>query len=145
MPLAEVLRRHLEPGAPDALAFGRTPTVPFDPTSVGERADRAWKAARLDRITLHECRHTFASLLIAAGANPKAVQTYMGHSSITITLDLYGHLMPGSELEVAGLLDKYLDRQLEGTPWGTRGERSSGLERSQAVSSRSGPQRLFEL
>ena len=34
----------------------------------------------------------------------------MGHSSITVTLDRYGHLMPGSEEEAAGLLDAYLDR-----------------------------------
>lgn len=69
----------------------------------------------------------------------------MGHASITITLDLYGHLLPGSELEVAGLLDDFLKKSLRDTPWGTRGEPRSGLERSQAVSSRPGPQRLFEL
>jgi integrase len=145
VPMAQVLRRHLDPGEPDALAFGRTPASPVDATSLGQRADRAWKAAGLDRITLHECRHTFASLLIAAGANPKAVQTYMGHASITITLDLYGHLLPGSELEVAGLLNAYLDKSLRGTPWGTRGERRSGFERSQAVSSGREPGRLFDL
>ena len=32
--------------------------------------------------------------MIAAGANPKALQTFMGHSSITVTLDRYGHLFP---------------------------------------------------
>src|SRR4051794_5607044 len=50
---------------------------------------------------LHESRHTFASLMIAAGSNAKALSTYMGHSSITITLDRYGHLMPGNETEAA--------------------------------------------
>jgi hypothetical protein len=55
------------------------------------------KAAGLDRITLHACRHTFASLMIAAGVNAKALQSYMGHSSIRVTFDLYGHLMPGNE------------------------------------------------
>jgi len=59
-------------------------------------------------ITLHECRHTFASLMIAAGVNAKALSTYMGHA--TITLDRYGHLMPGNEAEAAGLLDTYLQR-----------------------------------
>jgi integrase len=59
-------------------------------------------------VTLHECRHTFASLMIAAGVNPKALQTFMGHSSITVTLDRYGHLFPGSEEEAAVLLDAYL-------------------------------------
>jgi integrase len=46
--------------------------------------------------------------MIAAGVNVKALSTYMGHSSITITLDRYGHLMPGNEQEAAGLLDTYL-------------------------------------
>ena len=40
--------------------------------------------------------------MIAAGVNAKALSTYMGHSSITITLDRYGHLMPGNEEEAAG-------------------------------------------
>ena len=57
----------------------------------------------LARITLHECRHTFASLMIAAGVNAKALSTYMGHANISITLDRYGHLMPGNEGEAASL------------------------------------------
>jgi hypothetical protein len=63
----------------------------------------------LDRMQMQECRHTFASLMIAAGVNAKALSIFMGHSSITITMDRYGHLMPGSEDEAAGLLDAYLD------------------------------------
>jgi Phage integrase family len=77
------------------------------------RADKAWAEAGLERITPHECRHTFASLMIAAGANAKALSTFMGHAKIGITLDRYGHLMPGSEAEAAGLLDIYLDAQRE--------------------------------
>jgi integrase len=75
-----------------------------------ERTDRAWKRAGLNRITLHECRHTFASPMIAAGVNAKALITDMGHANISITLDRYGHLMPGNEEEAADLLDAYLDR-----------------------------------
>ena len=55
-------------------------------------------------------RHTFASLMIGAGVNAKAIATYMGHASITITLDRYGHLMPGDEEQAAGLLDDFLSR-----------------------------------
>jgi integrase len=55
-------------------------------------------------------RHTFASLMIAAGVNIKALSTYMGHANISITLDKYGHLMPGNEDEAADLLDAYLER-----------------------------------
>ena len=51
----------------------------------------------------------YASLMIAAGVKPHALSTYMGHSSIRITYDRYGHLMPGNEEEAAGLLlDAYL-------------------------------------
>lgn len=75
------------------------------------RADKAWKEASLLRLTPHECRHTFASLMIAAGVNAKALSTFMGHAKIGITLDRYGHLMPGSEEEAAGLLSDYLDAQ----------------------------------
>ncbi len=48
--------------------------------------------------------------MIAAGVNAKALTTYMGHASVTITYDRYGHLMPGSESEAAALLDAYLAR-----------------------------------
>jgi integrase len=43
----------------------------------------------------------------AAGVNAKSLQTYMGHSSVTVTYDRYGHLMPGNEDEAAALLDAY--------------------------------------
>ena len=46
--------------------------------------------------------------MIAAGVNAKALSTYIGHASISITMDRYGHLMPGSEMEAAGQLDAYL-------------------------------------
>jgi|GEM_PF-228081 len=52
------------------------------------------KKAELRSIRIHDLRHTFASILIAAGHNLKYIQNQMGHSSIKITLDLYGHLMP---------------------------------------------------
>jgi integrase len=51
--------------------------------------------------------------MIAAGVNAKALSTYMGHANISITLDRYGHLMPGNESEAAGLLDAYLEAQRE--------------------------------
>jgi hypothetical protein len=46
----------------------------------------------------------------AAGVNPKALSTYLGHSSIQITLDRYGHLMPGNEDEAVALVDAHLER-----------------------------------
>lgn len=81
----------------EGLVFGSTATSPFTPTAVRKRALTAWRRAGLKPIGLHECRHTFASLLIAAGVNAKAITAYLGHGSIRTTFDLYGHLMAGNE------------------------------------------------
>lgn len=115
VPIAGVLRDILvehKMAAAGELVVGRAdePRLPFNDTSVAQRAYRAWQRAGLEAITLHEARHTFASLMIAAGVNAKALASYMGHSSVTITYDRYGHLMPGNEDEAAALLDAYLER-----------------------------------
>jgi integrase len=54
---------------------------------------------------VHALRHTSASLLIDAGAHPKSIQRHLGHSSITTTLNIYGHLMPDEQDQVADALD----------------------------------------
>ncbi len=121
VPIPAVLRAYLTPlklagpADPEALVFG-VRGEPFSASSIGERANRAWNAAKLEPICLHECRHTFASLMIAAGVNAKALSTFMGHANISITLDRYGHLMPGAEDEAAGLMDAYLKAARAATP-----------------------------
>ena len=118
VPIAPTLREHLlahlmrtgRRGNPDALVFGTTATEPFAHRDLTRHADAAWTAAGLERIQLHECRHTFASYMIAASVNAKALQTFLGHASIKTTMDRYGHLFPGAEDEAAGLLDAYLTR-----------------------------------
>jgi Phage integrase family len=108
--------------------------------TVNRRAQRTWRRAGLDPIGLHECRHTFASFMIAAGVNAKALSVYMGHASVTIRFDLYGHLMPGNEQEAARLLDAYLQRSTRAA--GKPRETDRRSERSTAASSgerRSGP------
>jgi integrase len=64
----------------------------------------------LEPITLHEARHTCASLLIAAGVNAKALSVIMGHSTIAMTFDTYGHMMPGGLDEAAAAVNAYLAR-----------------------------------
>ncbi len=118
VPVPAALRRHLlahrlARGRRSGLFFGRPDGRPFSNQATTQRGDRVWKAAKLEPIGLHDCRHTFASLMIAAGVNAKALSTFMGHASITITLDRYGHLFPGSEEEAAGLLDAYLERSIK--------------------------------
>jgi integrase len=130
VPLLALLRDHLTGhlrrtgcGGED-LAFGRTLTQAFYASTVDGRAKRAWKAANkreclaaddegrtpdlLKPLSLHLCRHTFASLLIDSGANPKAIQEFMGHSKIQTTFDVYGHLLPGSRDQVRRRMDAYL-------------------------------------
>ena len=115
VPIAGVLREHLlghklRSGRHVGLVFGTSASQPFTPSNVRKRANAAWAHVGLNPIGLHECRHTFASLMIAASVNAKALSVYMGHSSVMITYDRYGHLMPGNENEAAGLLDDYLAR-----------------------------------
>jgi integrase len=115
IPIARTLRAellaHRMRTVGDGLAFGRSDTLPFAAQTVSKRAQAAWRAAGLaPGVTLHEARHTFASLMIAAGCNLKAVSTFCGHASVTITADRYGHLFPGAEDEAGALLDQYLER-----------------------------------
>lgn len=56
---------------------------------------------------MHVLRHTCVSVLIAQGVNIKAIQAWVGHSTISQTLDTYGHLFPGSMAELAAKLDEY--------------------------------------
>ncbi len=81
------------------------------PRSIANGAER-----QKPELRLHQARHTYASFMIAAGVNAKALCTFMGHSSIKVTYDLYGHLMPGAEDEAGDLLDDYLETP-EGTEW----------------------------
>jgi integrase len=109
--LGLLLRAHrLATGRREGLVFGQTAAQPPRPETVQARADTAWEAAGLERVTLHACRHLYASMSIGAGVNAHALCKYMGHSGIQVTYDLYGHLFPGNEAEASALLDAYLDR-----------------------------------
>jgi integrase len=88
--------------------FTSTSGRPFDSGGLAARVRKAWANAGLEPIGLHDCRHTYAAFMIAAGINAKALSSYMGHSTITVTLDRYGHLLPGNERQAAGLLDQWL-------------------------------------
>jgi integrase len=115
VPIASVLRElliehRLLTNRRHGLVFGRDAETPVQLTTIYGRAERAWQGAELEPIGLHECRHTCASYFIAAGVNAKTLSTFLGHASITVTLDRYGHLFPGSEAEAAGMLDAYLAR-----------------------------------
>lgn len=95
--LCEVIEEQLEraqPG-PDGLVFVNTRG---QPPHLSSFTSQTWKRARakIGRPDLrwHDLRHTAVALAIANGAHPKAIQERMGHSSVTVTLDRYGHLFP---------------------------------------------------
>jgi integrase len=54
-----------------------------------------YAAARLEVRNPHDLRHTYATILLTDGMSPAYVQRQLGHSSISITVDVYGHLVPG--------------------------------------------------
>jgi integrase len=120
VPLARPLRAHLAEhrlrtgGGEGDLVFGDERGRALSSDRLTRRARRAWQERDLEAIGLHDCRHTYAAFMIAAGVNAKALSAYMGHSSITMTLDRYGHLMPGNEGEAAAMLAAYLERAATG-------------------------------
>lgn len=57
--------------------------------------------AGLQRLRFHDLRHTAATLLLAEGIHPKVVQEMLGHSTISLTLDTYSHVIPDLQREAA--------------------------------------------
>jgi integrase len=66
---------------------------------------RSLEAAGLRHVRFHDLRHTFASLLIQQGANPKYIQEQLGHGTISVTLNIYCHLFPGEHRHHVQALD----------------------------------------
>src|SRR3712207_8924233 len=64
---------------------------------------------RPPRSTLFPYTTLFRSVLISLGAHPKAIQERLGHSSITVTLDVYGHLFPSVDEALTERLDEVLE------------------------------------
>ena len=62
-------------------------------------------SAGLRKIRFHDLRHTFGSLLLQTGASLAYVRDQMGHSSIDVTVDIYGHLIPGANISFVDRLD----------------------------------------
>lgn len=107
--LIDILATHLDDisDEPNALLFTSTTGGPIDWSNF---RTRVWKpalaAAQLDPgVRIHDLRHTAASMLIAQDCHPKVVQEHLGHSSIVITMDRYGHLYPEDRSKVADALD----------------------------------------
>lgn len=94
------------PPESDRLIFTSVEGGPLHRTRFMARYFRpAVEIAGLAPLRFHDLRHTAAALAIHAGAHPKAIADRLGHSSITTTLNTYGHLFPALDEELAGRLD----------------------------------------
>lgn len=78
---------------------------PMPQNSLRNIFKRILKKAGMSQMRFHEIRHTFASLLLTNGETPVYVKEQMGHTSIQITVDIYGHLIPSSNRQAVNRLD----------------------------------------
>lgn len=85
---------------PDGLAFGRN-GAPLDPVAVSKTFTRLVRRSGLPVIRLHDLRHTHATLALRAGVHPKIVSERLGHATISLTLDVYSHVIPHMQVGAA--------------------------------------------
>src|SRR6266496_4285827 len=83
------------------LAFANRDGSPVSPGGLSQQFAARAKKANLPSIRLRDLRHTHATLALRAGIHPKVVQERLGHSSISMTLDLYSHVTPSLEAAAA--------------------------------------------
>jgi integrase len=90
--------------------FCREDGMPYSPDYVTRAFRKAVKRAGVPRIRLHDLRHTWASLALAAGVNPKVVSERLGHATVSFTLDTYSHVMPGLQEDAAARVAALLNQ-----------------------------------
>jgi integrase len=92
----------------DDLVFCHWDGEPYLPDSISHAWMKLANKTGLKGVRLHDSRHTMATLLFKQGVHPKVVQERLGHSSISLTLDTYSHLVPGLQQAAAVKLDDIL-------------------------------------
>ena len=107
----EAHRSRAKVASPDGLVFTDSRGGPVRKGNLLRRWFRPLlKRAGLPPVRFHDLRHTHATLLLAQGAHPKVVQERLGHSQISMTLDVYSHAVPSMQREAARGLDDLLDK-----------------------------------
>ena len=86
-----------EPGS--RLVFTRSEGQPLRPGWVTARFTQLSRRAGLRHIRFHDLRHTFATIALEAGINPKVVSEQLGHANVSITLDTYSHVIPALQAD----------------------------------------------
>jgi len=92
-------------GNVESFIFHEKGGQPLSQNTVRNVFKRMLSKAGLREIRLHDTRHTFASLLLSDGQSPVYVKEQLGHSSIQMTVDIYGHLIPSSNRDAVNSLD----------------------------------------
>ena len=116
----------------DDLVFPSQAGTPLKPDNIAVRyMQPALATASLRKFRFHDLRHTFGSLLIQDGASLTYVKEQMGHSSIQITVDTYGHLVPGADISWVDRLDRPATVQQDATP--AQPDQGAGREKDSQV------------
>ena len=82
---------------------------PIDSDLVSRDFAKIVRKTGLPRITFHGLRHSFASLLLDEDVHPKVVQELLGHASVSTTMDIYSHLLPGIREKAITVLDGVIE------------------------------------
>lgn len=82
--------------------------TPLDARNVVRKYHNALRDAGLDLRRFHDLRHGCATLLLAQGVPLKTVSDILGHSQISITADIYGHVVPETHRTALGMIEKVL-------------------------------------
>jgi integrase len=83
---------------------------PLDPHRTSKAFERQLREAALPRIPLHGLRHTYATLALSSGVNPRIVSGRLGHSTVALTLDIYSHVLPQADQEAADRIAALIER-----------------------------------
>jgi integrase len=92
----------------NGLVFATSLGTPIDPRNVKRRLDSILEKAKLPHFRIHDLRHFCASLLLAQGVELKVVSQILGHTQISITADIYTHVLPQTQKAAIDLLDQLL-------------------------------------
>jgi integrase len=105
------------------LVFCNSDGKPLDRCGVTRRFKTLAARAGFPDVTFHALRHSHATVLLAQGVHPKVVQERLGHSTISITMDTYSHVLPGLQEEAACKLDSAFGQPLGNREAKTRPDR----------------------
>jgi len=97
----------------ETLVCAREDGEPKQPRSVTHEFAYLLRRTRLPKVRFHDLRHTHATQLLAQGVHPKVVQERLGHSTISITMDLYSHVSETMQAEATVRLDQAYGRTFE--------------------------------